>query len=281
MSELILEKEKEILAQILRGMGLPEEYMELFFKDFARYREAGLGSYMIIPSGAYKSIPKEDSILSLALKVAQLNRTVIQSALRSYFRYIDYKKRIAQTYQESQSWYTVFSTDVYMDDHYANESFIDYLEELYQTQVRDVAHLQELTGITELSSYDSKTGEYVEPATDEEANQNAIKQLQDCLTMARYSKYSRALEVALQSGAKYKDLLEIKPQDYGLPESWEDVTASNQYTAILEAIQLEYLLGEVGGLILLPSLRAVANDLEAPYSVIMDSYNRANWIMRN
>lgn len=280
MSELILEKEKEILAQILRGIGLPEEYMELFFKDFARFREGQLASYMIISSGVLDSLPKEDSIRSLAIKLKKRG-TAIQNILDTYLRYIDYKKKIAHTYQESQSWYTVFSTDVYMDDHYANEGFIDYLEEVYQTQVRDVTHLQELTGITELSSYDSKTGKYVEPATDEEANQNAIKQLKDCLTMARYSKYSRALEVALQSGAKYKDLLEIKPQDYGLPESWEDVTASNQYTAILEAIQLEYLLGEVGGLMLLPSLRAVANDLEAPYSVIMDSYNRANWIMRN
>jgi hypothetical protein len=276
MTDLILEKEKEILSQMLKGMGLPEEYIELFFLDFARYKTGALGSYMIISSGVLDSLPKEDSIRSVAIKLKKRG-TAIQNILDTYLRYIDYKKRIAQTYQKSQSWYTVFSTDVYMDSESANEGFIDYLEEVYQTQVRDVAHLQELTGITELKSYNIESGEYVEAKTDEEARQNAIDQLQECLTMARESRYSRALEVALQNGAKYKDLLEIKPQAYGLPESWE---SSKSKTAILEAIGKEYLLGEVGGLMMLPSLRAVANDLEAPYSVVIESYNNANWIMK-
>jgi hypothetical protein len=261
----------------LAGMELPEEYIQLFLKDYARFREGQLASYMILPAVAYNNMPKEDTLRALSIKL-QKSGKFINTILESYMRYIDHKKKIAQTYQESEDWHTVFSTDVYMDDYSASEGFIDYLEETYKTTIRDVAHLQELTGITELDTY--KNGKYVEPDTEEEAKQNAIDQLTETLLLARESKFYRALEIALQNGAKYKDLLEIKPQAYGLLETWESYRAKDQYNAIVQVIGKEYLLHSPGGLMLLPSLRAVANDLEAPYSVVMDAYTEATQIRR-
>lgn len=279
MSEFVSKAEQDLLVSILTGMELPEEYIQLFLKDYARFREGELADYMILPAVAYNNMPKEDSLRALAIKLKMSGKGA-NTILESYMRYIDHKKKIAQTYQESEDWHTVFSTNVYMDDYSASEGFIDYLEETYKTKITDVAHLQELTGITELDTY--KNGKYIEPDTEEEAKQNAIDQLTQTLTLAKESKFCRALEVALQNGAKYKDLLEIKPRAYGLPESWKTFGEKdyNQHYGIIRAVREEYLLHSPGGLMLLPSLRAIANDLEAPYSVVMEAYREATKIMR-
>jgi len=139
-----------------------------------------------------------------------------EATLRDYLKY---KKQIAETYQESKDWGVVFSTSVYSDENEAQEAFIDYIEETYQTNVKDGKHLQKLTGITHLDSWDSKAGKYITPDTEEEAKENAIRELEETVLNSRYSKYFRALKKALQEGAKYKDLLQIdlRTSDYLRP----------------------------------------------------------------
>jgi hypothetical protein len=95
-------------------------------------------------------------------------------------------------------------------------------------------------------------------------------------TAQRYSSYSRALGKALQEGAKYRDLLQIQPQDYGLPQTWQGCLASDKYSSVLWAIAAEYSINQSTSLNHGPGLRAIAQELEAPYSVIMDCYNLAN-----
>ena len=51
--------------------------------------------------------------------------------------YLNYKKQITETYQESKDWGVVFSTSVYSDVVASMEAFIDYVEETYQTKVKD------------------------------------------------------------------------------------------------------------------------------------------------
>jgi hypothetical protein len=164
-------------------------------------------------------------------------------------------EKVKATYQESKNWNRVITTVVYSDSTTSHEAFIDYVEETYQTKIKDGKHLQKLTGITD----------------------NRLEYLEKILTNSRYNKYSRALEKALQEGAKYKDLLQIKPQDYGLPKSWNGWLGSDQYSSILWAISDEYLIYEtVATLMLLPSLRAISQEIEAPYSVLIDCYNLTN-----
>jgi len=169
--------------------------------------------------------------------------------------YLNYKKQIAETYQESKSWDKVITTAVYSNVKEAQESFIDYVEETYQIKVKDGKHLQKLTGIKE----------------------ETLEGLDETVINSRYSKYFRALEKALQEGAKYKDLLQIKPKDYGLPETWSGCLSSDQYSTTLLAIRWEFLLEEPGDLMILPSLRKMAEEIEAPYSVMMDAYNILNY----
>jgi len=200
----------------------------------------------------------------------------IAEILRGYLIYLNYKKQIAETYQESKDWGVVFSTSVYSDVKEAQESFIDYVEETYQTKVKDGKHLQKLTGITHLDSWDSKAGKYITPDTEEEAKENAIRELEETVINSRYSKYFRALEKALQEGVKYKDLLQIKPQDFGLPKNWSGCLGSDQYSSILWALSFEFLINEPASLMLLPDLRSIAQEIQAPYSVLMDCYNLTN-----
>ncbi len=165
--------------------------------------------------------------------------------------YLNYKKQIAETYQESKDWGVVFSTSVYSDVIASMEAFVDYVEETYKTKVKDGKHLQKLTGIKGIKE---------------------VEGLEEMLINARYNKYFRALRKALQEGAKYKDLLQIKPQDFGLPKTWSGCDGSDQYSSILWAINFEFLIESVGLLFYYPSLRSIAEEIEAPYSVLMDCY---------
>ena len=167
--------------------------------------------------------------------------------------YIKHLKEIREAYEESKDWNKVISTAVYSDVDEAQEAFIDYVEETYQTKVKDAKHLQKLTGITE----------------------ETLEGLEETLNKARYSKYFRALEKALQEGVKYKDLLQIKPQDFGLPKTWRGCLGSDQYSYILWAIENAFLIGEPNTSVR-PDLKVIAQEIEAPYSVLMDAHKICN-----
>jgi len=262
------------LREIFTKAGLNSQDIDKAIADYMRYRESELSSLSIL---SYKDLQNlgAEAFTEEVFKLRQ-GEEIVEEILRDYLRYINYKKQIAETYQESKSWVKVFSTSVYSDVKEAQESFIDYVEETYQTKIKDAKHLQNLTGITHLDSWDSKAGKYITPDTEEEAKENAIRELEETLINSRYSKYFRALEKALQEGVKYKDLLQIKPQDFGLPKNWSGCLGSDQYSSILWALSFEFLINEPASLMLLPDLRSIAQEVEAPYSVLMDCYNLTN-----
>ena len=240
------------LRDIFTQAGLTSDLTDRAVNDYLRYRESELSSLSILSYKELKDIRAE----ALADKVSNLRKggEIVEEILRDYLRYLNYKKQIAETYQESKSWDKVITTAVYSDVKEAQESFIDYVEETYQIKVKDGKHLQKLTGIKE----------------------ETLEGLEETVINSRYSKYFRALEKALQEGVKYKDLLQIKPQDFGLPKTWIGCLSSDQYSSILWALSFEFLINEPASLMLLPDLRSIALEIEAPYSVLMDCYNLTN-----
>lgn len=256
------------LRDIFTQAGLNSDLTERAIRDYQRYRESELSSLSILSGNDIRQIGAEalvDKVINL-----RIGGEIVADILKVYLHYLNYKKQIAETYQESKDWGVVFSTSVYSDVEDAQEAFVDYVEETYQTKVKDSKHLQKLTGITHLDSWDSKAGKYITPDTEEEAKENAIRELEETLIRSRYSKYFRALEKALQEGVKYKDLLQIKPQDFGLPKTWSGCLSSDQYSSILWALSFEFLINEPASLAWLPSLRTIAEEIQAPYSVLMD-----------
>lgn len=174
-------------------------------------------------------------------------------------------KGITEAYSKSKSWEDVITSGYFNSDEDTSlEAFIDLVEDVYKTKIKDAKQLDKLTGLTTLLSKEPNIEKGKEPT------------LEYILTSSRYSKYFRALEKALQEGAKYKDLLQIKPQDFGLPKTWSGCLGSDQYSSILWALSFEFLINEPASLMLLPDLRSIAQEIEAPYSVLMDCYNLTN-----
>lgn len=268
---------KDFTATQLRGffteVGLSPELTEKAVKDYERYRASELNELFFLSASELRDIKNLSDVVNR--KAIKNGLDLVEEILFNYLRYIHTKSKVAETYQKTKDWATVFNTDVYSDSSNSQESFIDYIEEVYQTKIKDIKQLQELTGIYKLNSWDEKLKDY-KPVGEAEAKENAIKELDETLTRARYNKFSRAVGRALDEGAKYKDLIQIKPQDYGLPESWRYCLASDQYTTILWAISEHYFLREPGFIVLAPKPRDIAEDLEAPLSVIMDAIKDCN-----
>ncbi len=174
-------------------------------------------------------------------------------------------KGITEAYSKSKSWEDVITSGYFnLDEDTSLEAFIDLVEDVYKTKIKDAKQLDKLTGLTTLLSKEPNIEKGKEPT------------LEYILTSSRYSKYFRALEKALQEGATYPELLNIKPQDFGLPKNWSGCLSSDQYSTILWALSFEFLIDEPGGLMLLPDLRSIAQEIQAPYSVLMDCYNLTN-----
>jgi hypothetical protein len=173
--------------------------------------------------------------------------------------YLKHLEEIKEAYKKSKNWDNVLNTVVYIDVDVAQEAFIDYVEEIYKTKVKDSKHLQKLTECKEYGDTEK------------------VK-LQDTINSARYSKYFRALETALEGGATYPELLQISPTKFNLPKDFkrENIVGSDSYNSILWAISFSYLINEPASLMLLPDLRSIAEEIKAPYSVIMDSYKLTN-----
>ena len=247
MSKEIVDFTEIQLREVFIKAGLNSQDIDRAVADYIRYRESELSSLSILSFTDLQKLGAE--ALYNEVKKLRSGEEIVENILTNYLWYSKEKKAIAETYQESKSWDKVITTVVYEDSDSSQEAFIDYVEEIYQTKVKDGKHLQKLTGIKE----------------------ETLEGLEDTVRNSRESKYFRALNKVLEEGAKYKDLLKIKPQDYGLPESWgsrygEPNTA---YTCILWAIMETYRIDEPNTSVR-PDLKVIAQDLEAPYSVLMD-----------
>lgn len=165
-------------------------------------------------------------------------------------------EEIKANYLESKSWDKVFR-EIYFDEYVTQEAFIDYVEEFYKTKFKDAKHLKEVTGI-------STTGDI-------------LKRLDKALITAKSEKYERAIQTAIENGAKYKELLKIDPKEFSLPETWGSFYSrtANKENTILKCIADEFLLME--SIVIHPDLRDIAEELEAPYSIIMEAKNMVDY----
>jgi hypothetical protein len=161
-------------------------------------------------------------------------------------------------------------TEIYEDEYHLSEIFVRLVEETEKVAITSAKQLQELTGITEIYLEEKKL-------TKKEAQEEATKQIEETFIRGMYYRYFSTIENMLETGAKYKDILLIGPKDFNLPERWSGTLGKNKEEVILWGITFTYLINEPGGLMLLPSLRTVAEEIEAPYSVLMKCYNRTNF----
>jgi len=164
-------------------------------------------------------------------------------------------KEILNVYQTNKDWDKTIEEEIYIDESPEAQPLIDAIEFIHQTKIKDAKHLQKITGISSQS----------------------LEWLERVVLNAKQSRYMNALRTALENGAKYKELLKIDPKEFSLPENWGsfyDRTA-NKESSILKAIADEFLLLE--SRVIHPDLRDIAEELEAPYSIIMEAKNMVDY----
>ena len=60
--------------------------------------------------------------------------------------YLKELEGIKQAYQKAESWEDVVTSDCFnSDEGYSMEAFIDFVEEVYKTEVKDAKELEKLT----------------------------------------------------------------------------------------------------------------------------------------
>lgn len=212
-----------------------------------------------------------------------LDRGIIKAFIKSsYFKdrlYIKSYEELKAFLKESGSYGDLF-TEIYEDETYLNEIFVRLVEEEEGVAITSAKQLQELTGITEIYGYwDEEKGETVpygdKKPSKKQAQETAYSQIEETFINAMSYRYSKALEDILEAGGKYKDLLQIKPSYFNLPDTWGGGIASDQYTSILWALEEVFLIGEPNRSVK-PDLKTIAKEVDAPYSVLMDAHKVCN-----
>jgi hypothetical protein len=221
-----------IVSEIFRDAGLNEIQSNLAMLLFLQYRQREINSFN---SMGLENIDKE-ALKNYVFGRLKDSEDVISMILREFSMYLYKKDEFFKIYNKSKKWEDVYK-EVYEGEE---EEFIDVIEEVYKTNIKDVKHLQELTGLKS-------------------------KELERDLKSAREYKYKRALEVVLSSGGKYKDLLNVNFDSYGLTDS----EATN---CLYRSIGHYYNFMDNRGFMLTTGLRHLAETIEAPYSVLIKAH---------
>lgn len=279
MSELIHDKVvKEILQELVGEPGKKQPFAERLVNSYLQDLVAQ--AQLLLKSGSKVDNLQEWYLQELRGKVMD---NVAEALIKSYeFKDNLYKKsyeRLKAIGDENKSYGDLF-TEIYEDETYLNEIFVRIVEETEGVAITSAKQLQELTGITVIYGYwDEEKGETVpygdKKPTKKEAQEIAFKQIEATFTSAMSYRYSKALEDILEAGGKYSDLLQVKPSFFNLPESWSGTLATDQYSSILWAIENAFLIGEPNTSVR-PDLKAIAPEIEAPYSVLMDAHKICN-----
>jgi hypothetical protein len=280
MSELIHDKAIEEILQKL--VGEPGKIQPFAQKLMDSYKADLLAeAQLLLKSGKKVEDIAEHYIQEL--KGDTMNKIVNAFTKSSEFNDSLYKKsyEMLKALGDGSKSYGDLFTEIYEDETYLNEIFVRLVEEAEGVAITSAKQLQELTGITEIYGYwDEEKGETVpygdKKPTKKEAQEIAFKQVEDTFIKAMSYRYSKALEDILEAGGKYSDLLQVKPSFFNLPETWSGCLGSDQYSSILWALSFEFLISEPVSLMLLPDLRSIAQEVKAPYSVLMDCYNLTN-----
>lgn len=160
------------------------------------------------------------------------------------------KQEIKEAYQRSKDWIKVINEYVTIEDSGGCEELIDCIEEIYQIKITHPAQLRTLIKLG-----DKHTGI-----------------LLSIFMRALISKYERALEIALENGAKYKDLLLIDIENIPFRDNpvVVETVEKTKYNRILGVIFFKHQLSNIS--FHRPDFSTIAESLEAPLSVIIEAF---------
>jgi hypothetical protein len=165
----------------------------------------------------------------------------------------------------SETWQDLFA-EIYPNESFIQEIFVRLVEEQEKIEITSAKQLQDITGITHIYGYwDAEKGETVpyegkKIVTKKQAQAEAYEQVEETFIKAMQFRYERFLKERLRSGDKYKDLLEVNPSSFYLPEDYKE-------TAIKRAVSQYFELWDTSRL--KPDFGSIAEKIDAPYSFVI------------
>lgn len=197
------------------------------------------------------------------------------SMRQGYFLLMKRIEEIDSLINTGKSYDDIYSSIIFSDEDDYSYAFLLHVEGKFNTSITSSVQLKELAQIkhkrldTKYRSHTKLSSEPVSCTLDED--------IQNCYYQALECKYLTILERILWDEGKYKDLLNTNPQDYGLPESWNNGhEIMNKEKMILMAIFffIEHAAERIDPIDLKKiSLESIAKDIEAPLSVIQKASN--------
>jgi predicted CopG family antitoxin len=187
----------------------------------------------------------------------------------AYFKdkfYQEVYKEFSELLRKDAAWQKLFPY-VLSGETSFSEIFVRLVEEKTGKLVTSAKQLQQITGIYEVYHHvNSETGKLCqmkEPLTKEQAQADAVSLMKETFLLAMEHRYYNVLDSALRNGSKYKDIVSIQPSFFNLPESYKEKT-------IKRAICVYYDL--INGFTIRPDVNTVAEELDAPYSVVFEAW---------
>jgi hypothetical protein len=168
---------------------------------------------------------------------------------------------------ETETWQDLF-TEISPNENFTHEIFVRLVEEQEKIEITSAKQLQDITGITHIYGYwDALKGETVPSegkkiVTKKQAQAEAYEQVEETFTKAMQFRYERFLKERLRNGEKYKDLLDVNPSSFYLPEGYKE-------TAIKRAVSQYFELWDTSRL--KPDFGSIADKINAPYSFVIDA----------
>lgn len=185
-------------------------------------------------------------------------RILEQASLFSEFKEPVYQRlylRMEALAKGGASWESLLD-EVAIDDDSEAEIYVRIVEELNGRSIASDMDLLWTTGL-------------------DKTNKERQEEIKELFYRAMSYRYRVLLENLLMAGATYNELLAVKPSQLNLPETWSiGGQERNQAKTIAFNIMLIFNLNEL--LFFRPSLRHIAEELQAPYTVIMQAYEEAN-----
>jgi hypothetical protein len=169
--------------------------------------------------------------------------------------------------RENETWQDLF-TEISPDERFLHEIFLRLVEEQEKIEITSARQLQDITGITHIYGYwDEEKGELApyegkKIVTKKQAQAEAYEQVEETFTKAMQFRYERFLKERLRNGEKYKDLLEVNPSRFYLPEDYKE-------TAIKRAVSQYFELWDTSRL--KPNFGSIADKIDAPYSFVINA----------
>jgi hypothetical protein len=164
------------------------------------------------------------------------------------------RNNIENLLDSTSSWNAVIASLINQGNPASQEAFIDVIEHRFNTKVTTEKQILELTGIN--IDWESK---------------KLISFLKRCINTSKENKLYDTVYGSLKNGAKYNELLQLNPVDFGVSNSWENFFGTKTDINDLIKMAIYYVFSFDEKFYSESELKTLAESIEAPLAIILEA----------